>query len=173
MKPSHLFLSILMVGFLALASCTNERSTTQQTSSEPDETAAGKPAETVKNEDKTLDVPWTAVYNDSTQLLEIKKNPVARPGNLNEQDLIDALNLKYPQVRLTPVARQGNKLTVEIEDAEYFTQEMGTAGARAYLAEATYSLTELSGIEAVDFRFKVGDHAMPGVLTRRSFENFN
>ena len=129
--------------------------------------------EPVPESEKTLDVPWIAVFNDSTKLLEIKKNPVARPGNLNEQDIIDALNLKYPQIRIDSLSIEGNKAIVRIEDSNYLTQEMGSAGARVYLAEATYSLTEVSGIKAVDFRFKAGDHATPGILTRRSFESFN
>lgn len=160
-----------LLAILAFSSCQNERSSTQQ-STEPDTTAAAPNAGTTESA-KTLDVPWIAVFNDSTSLLEMKKNPVAKPGNLTEQDIIDALNLKYPQVRIDSLAIEGNKAIVRIENSTYLTQEMGTAGARSYLAEATYSLTEVDNITAVDFRFKAGDHAMPGILTRRSFENFN
>jgi hypothetical protein len=126
-----------------------------------------------RESDKTLDVPWNAVYNDSTKLLEIKKNPVAHPGNLSEQDIIDALNLKYPQIKIEAVLREGNKAIVSIKDATYLTQELGSTGAQAFLAEATYSLTEVEGIEAVEFRFEPGDHATPGIFTRSSFEKFN
>ncbi|NEU07592.1 hypothetical protein GZH53_04630 [Flavihumibacter sp. R14] len=160
----NLLLSILAL--LLLASCQNERS--------PKQVSEGaEMKEAVPESEKTLDVPWIAAFNDSTQLLEMRKNPVARPGNLNEQDIIDALNLKYPQIRIDSLAIEGNKAIVRIEDASYLTQEIGSAGARVYLAEATYSLTEVGEIEAVDFRFKAGDHATPGILTRRSFESFN
>ena len=154
---------------MSFASCQNERPVEQSSS----DTNIEEPAVTTKNAEKTLDVPWIAVFNDSTQLLEVKKNPVANPDNLNEQDIIDALNLKYPQIKIEAVSREGNKAIVKIANSVYLTQEMGSAGARAFLAEATYSLTEVNGIEAVDFRFEPGDHAMPGILTRRSFENFN
>lgn len=127
----------------------------------------------VKNSSKTLDVPWIAIYNDSTQLLEIKKNPTGNPKNLNEQDLIDALNLKYPEIKLEAVTRVKNTSVVKISNASYLTNEMGSTGARSYLAEATYSLTEVPGINAIEFRFTQGNHAMPGVFTRKSFENFN
>ena len=149
------------------ATCQNEKPAKQRTV-EPE-----KPSAVSADAAKTLDVPWIAVYNDSTQLLEIKKNPRAHPDNLNEQDLIDALNLKYPEIKLERVSNEGNKTIVKIEDSSYLTQEIGSAGARTYLAEATYALTEVNGIESVDFRFKPGDHAMPGILTRKSFENFN
>lgn len=158
----------LLLPFFFFASCQNEKPSKQQPSKpETEVPMAGSESE------KTLDVPWIAVFNDSTQLLEIKRNPVAHPENLNEQDIIDALNLKYPQIKIEAVSRKGKRAIVKIEDATYLTQDMGSAGARAYLAEATYSLTEINGIEAVDFRFKPGDHAVPGILTRRSFEGFN
>lgn len=158
----------LLLPFLFFASCQNEKTSKEQSlKAEPEVPIAEA------GTGKTLDVPWNAVYNDSTQLLELKRNPVAHPENLNEQDIIDALNLKYPEIKIEVVSRKGKRAIVKIEDATYLTQEMGSAGARAYLAEATYSLTEINGIEAVDFRFKAGDHAMPGILTRKSFEGFN
>ena len=164
----RLVLSLLVS--IIFASCQNEKPVEQKSS----DSELEQPAAVTSNEtEKTLDVPWIAVFNDSTQLLEIKKNPVANPDNLNEQDIIDALNLKYPQVKIEAVSREGKKAIVKIANSVYLTQEMGSAGARAFLAEATYSLTEINGIEAVDFRFEPGDHAMPGILTRRSFENFN
>ena len=162
-------LRLSFVTLLLFGACQSDRSSTQQ-SAETD-TAAETPV--TSESEKTLDVPWIAVFNDSTQLLEMKRNPVARPGNLTEQDIIDALNIKYPQIKVDSLSIEGNKAIIRIENSTYLTQEMGTAGARAFLAEATYSLTEIDGIEAVDFRFKAGDHAMPGILTRRSFENFN
>lgn len=171
MKVIRLFL-ILMLPLLIVFSCQNEKKVPEQDENNQQSDAAAEPV-TGSATEKTLDVPWIAMFNDSTKLLEIKKNPVAHPGNLNEQDIIDALNLKYPQIKIEAVSRQGDTATVKIADATYLTQEMGSAGARAYLAEATYSLTEIEGIAAVDFRFEAGDHAMPGILTRRSFEGFN
>lgn len=170
MKSFQISFYILLLSFFLVA-CQNEKPAGQQSAEQ--QSVNTKPKTESSEAAKTLDVPWIAVYNDSTQLLEIKKNPVAHPANLNEQDIIDALNLKYPQIKLEVVSRDGNKTIVKIDDATYLTQQMGTAGARSYLAEATYSLTEIKGVEAVDFRFEPGDHAMPGILTRGSFQNFN
>jgi hypothetical protein len=122
---------------------------------------------------KTLVVPWVVVQNDSTGMMEIRREPAADMTNLGPHDIIDALNLKYPAIQLEWVEQTGNKCFVRINEAEYLTQQLGNEGSRAYLAEATFSLTELEGIEAVDFSFKEGDHARPGVYTRKDFENFN
>ena len=47
---------------------------------------------------------------------------------------------------------------------------MGCEGDQAYLAEVTHSLTELKGIEVVEFSFEDGDNAQPGVYTRADFK---
>jgi hypothetical protein len=60
---------------------------------------------------------------------------------------------------------------VEVADADYLTQQMGTTGAHYYLTAATYSLTEAPGVRAVNFLFAEGDHAAPGVYTRESFKD--
>lgn len=121
--------------------------------------------------EKTLVVPWVVQMNDSTHAMEIKKDPAADMAHLGPKDLVDALNLKYPQIRLEWIKLEGNKAFVKINDSSYLTQQAGSEGAEAYLAEVTYSLTELKEIAAVDFSFKEGDHAVAGVYTRDSFKD--
>ncbi len=128
---------------------------------------------TLINSQKRLDIPFQVVLNDSTRLMEIKKNPASNAENLNEYDLIEALNLKYPEIKLELINIKGNTIAVKIEDATYLTQSMGSEGAKAYLAEATFALTEVKNITAVDFHFTEGDHASPGVMTRADFKDFN
>lgn len=60
---------------------------------------------------------------------------------------------------------------VEVVDAEFLTQKMGSTGAHYYLTAATYTLTEAPGVRTVDFMFDEGDHAAPGVYTRDSFKD--
>jgi len=122
---------------------------------------------------KTLVVPWTVELNDSTQMMEIKKNPDADMKNLGPNDIIDAINYKYPQIKLEWVKQEGNKAFVKIADASYLTSGSGTEGANAYMAEVTFSLTELKGITVVNFNFTEGDHARPGDYKREDFKDFN
>lgn len=60
---------------------------------------------------------------------------------------------------------------VEVADADFLTQKMGTTGAHYFLTAATFTLTEAPGIRAVDFAFEEGDHAAPGIYTRESFKD--
>ncbi|WP_374166858.1 hypothetical protein [Arcticibacter sp. MXS-1] len=84
---------------------------------------------------------------------------------------IAAINKKYPQIKLQYVGRRGDTVVTRIPEASYLTQEIGTAGAEVYFAEATFSLTEVPAINAVTFNFEEGDHAMPGTYSRKSFED--
>jgi hypothetical protein len=82
----------------------------------------------------------------------------------------ESVPLEPPRMRLQSVAE--GIAHIEIINAEYLTQRMGTSGAQNYLAATTYSLTEAAGIRGVDFIFPVGDHAAPGVYTRESFKDY-
>lgn len=137
--------------------------------SEPGKTAASRQEAEYMDKEKTLVVPWNVQINDSTHVMEIKREPAADMTNLQPADIVDALNLKYPEIKLVWIKLEGSKAFVNIGDATFLTQRSGSEGAQAYLAEVTYSLTELQGITAVEFMFKEGDHARPGVYTRSDF----
>lgn len=159
-------LCIGMITLILMGSCQSDSS---KKSSE--EMAADSAA--LADQGKTLVLPWEASLNDSTELMEIKRNPAADMTNLSELDMVDAINYKYPQIKLEWVKQEGGKAFVRIQEADFLTRESGTFGARAYLAEVTFALTELKGITAVDFDFKEGDHARPGVYKREDFKGFN
>ncbi|SKB27619.1 hypothetical protein [Daejeonella lutea] len=138
--------------------------------SEPSKNVTAPEKEETMDSEKTLVVPWNVQIGDSTNALEIRRDPAADMTNLEPSDIVDALNLKYPEIKLQWVKLDGEKALVSIADATYLTQQTGSEGAQAYLAEATYSLTELKGITAVEFDFEEGDHARPGVYKRTDFK---
>lgn len=156
----------LWIGIFTLSACTSD-------TSKLEEEEMAKESAALSDLGKTLVVPWNVELNDSTKLMEIRKNPEASMFNLEPVDMVDAINFKYPQIKLEWVRQEGKRAFVKIEDANYLTRESGTEGAMAYLAEVTFSLTEFKGIEEVDFTFQEGDHARPGLYTRENFKNFN
>ncbi len=161
----ELYVVLLITSFI-IGSCSTD--TTKDTEQNTSTTSAA-----LEDLGKTLIVPWNVELNDSTQLMEIKKNPEANMFNLEPVDMVDAINFKYPQIKLEWLKQEGKRAFVKIEDARYLTRESGTEGAMAYLAEVTFSFTEFKGIEEVDFAFQEGDHARPGLYTRENFKNFN
>jgi hypothetical protein len=75
-----------------------------------------------------------------------------------------------PKVKLVKI--EHSTAFIEVINAGYLTQRMGSSGAQAYLASVTFTLTENPRIKKVKFIFEEGDHAMPGVYSRKSFENY-
>lgn len=156
----------ILIGIFTLSACTSD-------TSKLEEEEMARESAALSDLGKTLVVPWNVELNDSTKLMEIRKNSEASMFNLEPIDMVDAINFKYPQIKLEWVKQEGKRAFVKIEDADYLTRESGTEGAMAYLAEVTFSLTEFKGIEEVDFAFQEGDHARPGLYTRENFKNFN
>lgn len=81
------------------------------------------------------------------------------------EKILQALNRRFdkdglPILRLASVSQ--DKVTVDIEGEEMLTNRMGSSGAASYLNAVFYSLTSLKSIDCVRFRFKGGDHAVPG-----------
>ena len=89
------------------------------------------------------------------------------------KDIVDALNIKDRQIKLERIEHKGNTLFIKIVDATYLSQQIGNAGPRSYFAEATFSLTEIDGVNGVNFNFKESDHASPKMSIRDSFDDLN
>lgn len=95
-----------------------------------------------------------------------------KPSDLTPKIAIEKINLRYIDiVNLELVRSSKDTVFVRIFDANNLTQRMGTTGAFGYLAETTYSLTEIPHINFVHFDFKEGDHASPGLYQRTDFDN--
>src|SRR5690606_40428246 len=91
-------------------------------------------------------------------------------AELDSTNVIESINRKYPENKLTWDYQKGDTAFVSIAEAAYLTQQSGSMGTQVFLAESTYSLTEIPGINVVFFKFKVGDHATPGPYTRNNFD---
>lgn len=160
-------LYLLLIGVLITVSCQSDKKEPKERevpqAQTPDVTAepAAAPA-----------LPWSADVNPGTGKLELNETPDANP-DISVQQVIEAANIKYPRIRLELKNIKAGTVYVKINDATYLTQQMGSAGAQAYLAEITYSLTQVKRIESVNFEFTEGDHASPGTFTRESFADFN
>jgi hypothetical protein len=128
--------------------------------------------DTLKQEGELDSLPWNTTYNETTQRLQLDHKAGSMAG-VGHDEIINLLNKKYPGIKMKYVGMQGDTIITRIDDAMHLTQSIGTSGAESYLAEATFSLTEIPSIKAVKIDFEEGDHAMPGTFTRASFKDFN
>jgi hypothetical protein len=116
-------------------------------------------------------LPYKLEYDENANqmtLVEIKND--AR--KLSAGEVAGLLNARYQAVKLDLLKSSGDTIFLQIKNATKLTREMGSAGAQAYLAEVTFSFTELEGIKVVDLLFEEGDHAMPGSYKREDFSEF-
>lgn len=151
-------------------SCTNN--STDKIKSSPVDSVSIVPADTVSvsvNE-TTANYVWTTGIDEQTGKIQMKKNRPIAVDSVNITNMIGLTNNIYPEVKLVLKKISGDTIYVKIPESTYLTQQMGTSGAEAYMANATYNLTELPGIEYVNFDLDEGDHAAPGTFSRSDFE---
>lgn len=165
--------SFKRIFFIALASllivnCQNERTNSDEKQSPREESN-----KTNSTTAKTLTLPFIAVVDSTSNLIALEENPQKSSIPLNKEELAEALNIKYPEIKLNLREVSHDTLFVVIPNATFLTQQIGTTGALTYLAEATYAFTDLTDIKVVNFEFKEGDHAVPGPYTRKSFNTKN
>lgn len=111
---------------------------------------------------------WEADQDTHNRLIMKKSRPISS-DSLTTASLLQVLNNLHPNVELSYKKISGDTLFVKINKSTYLTQRMGSSGAEAYLAEVTYNLTEITGINFVNINFKIGDHAEPGTYSRTDF----
>ncbi|GEM_PF-382750 len=164
MKTLNLSLS-LAVSVLILFSCRNE------SRENAEKEIQGDPATGIAEdmEAPLPSLPYIAVFDEASEQLEAEKNPEFDRALLTVDAITQALITNYPEINLEVDKVSGDTLFVQVIDARYLTQQMGSSGAQMYILEATYAYTELSGIQVVHFDFAEGDHAVPGNYTRDRF----
>lgn len=114
---------------------------------------------------------WRADLNDSTGMLQMKKELSGISDSLTVPALFNYLDSVNSKIKLDFIKISGDTIYAKIDDATVLTQQMGTTGAMQYMAKTVYNLTELPGIHYVNLNFEEGDHAAPGVYNRESFKD--
>lgn len=120
--------------------------------------------------EKLFDVPWAAVLDSTSQKITMQQTSGVHDEDLNLNNVAESLNRKYPDILISEPTQKGDTVFVKIKDANYLTQGAGTMGAEIYMAECTYSFTQISDVAFVNFDFAIGDHAAPGTYKRSDFE---
>lgn len=157
---------LIFVLIAAIASCN---------SNEPDKNKT-TPADTIASAAKTDTASaktdshyfWTSELDQKNGLVMKKTSPISK-DSLTAENMIQMMNNLYPEIQLNFIRVSNDSIFVKINKSDYLTEQSGSSGAESYLAEVTYNLTELNGINFVDIRFKQGDHASPGTYSRTDF----
>ena len=155
---------IVLALIILVLSCNTKKSETKVTITDTTASVVKKDTVSVKTDTHYF---WTSELGEGG-LVMVKTRP-APADSLTVTNVISMLNSQYPEVVLHFIKISGDTVFVKIPKSNYLTRQMGTTGSEAYLAEATYNLTEIKDIDFVDFAFKEGDHAQPGTFSRTDF----
>ena len=117
-------------------------------------------------------LPWISDFDTIKNEFYLKQQRTVIPDSLTATNLINDLNAAWENVKLVLLKTSNDTLYVSIPDSEFLGQQMGSAGAQAYMASTTYNLTELKGIKYVNYSMQAGDHVSSGIFSRKSFENY-
>ena len=157
--------TIWMILALVFLACNNE-----------DATVPDSPGDTILSEEDIVmppaPLPWIAEYDTVKNEFFLKQQRTVSPDSVSAENLITDLNAFWDQVKLQFVKISNDTLYVAIPNSDYLGSQMGSAGATSYMASTTYNLTEIKGINYVNYDMPTGDHVSPGTFSRKSFENF-
>jgi hypothetical protein len=130
----------------------------------------GSSAETIgdKNESGVI---WKYSFNQEKETFEIIKMRPVDNDTLTGEALEKINNKAWPEVQIKYAGTSNDTAFIIIADSEVLTQQMGSAGSESFMISTTWAFSELKGVRYVAFDFEYGDHAMPGVYNRNSWEH--
>lgn len=117
-----------------------------------------------------LEAIWGFDYNQQTDEYEVKQLRSVDRDALTGETIEKIINKAWPRVQINFIRTSNDTAFIAIPDSEVLTQQMGSAGAESFMVSTTYSFTELKGIQHVSFHFEEGDHGVPGVYNRNSWD---
>ncbi|MBU2046474.1 MAG: hypothetical protein KJ712_07080 [Bacteroidetes bacterium] len=159
-KTVYLFAIILFVG------CTQDN---QKTASEAEQEKVVPLTKETSKPAQIAETPWSVKVDSATQKIHIQPSSLVDNKDLDAENVTKSLNKKYPEIRMVFLKQQTDTIFDKIPEATYMTRESGDMGSKIYMAEATYSFTQISGVNFVNFDFEEGDHASPGTYQRKDF----
>jgi hypothetical protein len=152
MKPSKLILALLLV----IAGCTCNR---------------GKDGSA--EADSILVIPDTLlVYDVDAENKTMQKHTEMPDSAFTVIRVINGLNEKYPNVQLRLLKLGHDTLYVSIPASEYLGEQMGSAGAEAWYADAVLNLAAIEGVKYVNIDLEEGSHAQPGVFSNGDYAGY-
>lgn len=117
-----------------------------------------------------LEAIWGYEFNQHTEEFEVTQLRSVDSDTLTGETLEKIINNSWPKVQIRYIRTSKDTVYISIPDSKVLTQQMGSAGAESFMVSTTYSFTELNGVYHVSFDFEEGDHGVPGVYKRNSWD---
>lgn len=112
------------------------------------------------------------VWNVDPEAMVMKRDSNIHDSIITISRVINGLNEKYPQVKLRLLKQGGDTLYVEVPDASYLGEQMGSAGSAAWFDDVVINLTSAPGINYVSFRMDTHSHAQSAIISRSRYDSW-
>jgi hypothetical protein len=162
-QVTQLFLLIL---FFACNTQDNENTVDKNTQNTTVDTSGNATSSGKTQSDAIWVYRFDSILNDYKPV----KLRAVLPDTLTAGMICSILNATWPDVQAKVIKTSKDTIFIAIPQSDYLTQQMGSTGAQEYMVTATFSFTELKGIKYVSFDFAEGDHAVPGVYDRSTWD---
>ncbi len=113
---------------------------------------------------------WVLNFDKEQNEYKPKKVRSTNPDQLTPAMVIAVVNKTWPEIQVKYIKTVNDTVFISIPNSIFLTQQMGTQGALEFMITTTFTFTELQGIHQVSFDFEEGDHAVPGVYNRHSWD---
>lgn len=116
------------------------------------------------------EVPDTVLaWRVDAEELTIMRDSSIHDSILTINRIINGLNSKYPRVQIRFLRQSGDTLYMDVPDANVLGEQMGSAGATAWFADAVINLTSIPGINYVSFQMEPHSHAQSAVISKEQY----
>jgi len=112
------------------------------------------------------------VWNVDAEAMVMKRDSNIHDSLITISRVINGLNEKYPQVKIRLLKQSGDIIYVDVPDATFLGEQMGSAGSEAWFDDAVINITSVPGINHVSFRMDTHSHAQSGIINRKKYENW-
>jgi len=109
---------------------------------------------------------------EDTAGLKLESPRVPGIDTMSPTGIIALINNNPDSIYINYIKTSHDTVYVNISNSQMLTERIGSTGAQMFMAAATFSLTELKGIKYVNYDFREGEHASPGVYDRTYFKSF-
>ena len=111
-------------------------------------------------------------WNVNADSMIMRRDTLLPDTAINISRIINGLNGKYPEVQLVFVKTSGDTIYTKVPNGEHLGNEMGSAGASAWYADAVINLTSVPGVNYVSFSMDTFSHAGSAIIGRENYKNW-
>ena len=124
-------------------------------------------------EEISLVVSDTALaWNVNADSMIMRRDLDVPDSAINISRIINGLNDKYPEVQLVFLKKSGDTAYTKVPNGEHLGNEMGSAGASAWYADAVINLTSVKEINYVSFSMDTFSHAGSTIIGRENYKDW-